>query len=133
MGKPIPYDYRKKIISEHEKGKSFSKIAAALGYSISGVKKIWYTYQREGASSLKPDYSNCGKKSPFTEQTRTKVSDLKTGSQGAGFVYSMFRKKYPNQRAPSIRTIQRWWEDKPTKRLRGRPPEKEKKHGLKNL
>lgn len=131
MGKPIPYDYRKKIISEHENGKSFSKIAQTLGYSVSGVKKIWYSYQQKGESSLSPDYSNCGKKSPFTEQTRKKVSALKTGSQGAGFIYSLFKVKYPQQRVPSIRTLQRWWVDKPAKRLRGRPPKKEKKHGPK--
>jgi len=132
MGKAIPYDYRKKIISEHESGKSFSKIALSLGYSVSGVKKIWYTYKESGGTLLCSDYSNCGRKSPYNDEVRKKISAIKTGSQGAGFVYSMFRQKYPEQPAPSVRTIQRWWAAKETNRLKGRPPEKEKKLGLKN-
>jgi len=132
MGKAIPYDYRKKIISEHKNGKSFSEIALSLGYSLSGVKKIWYSYKKSGDTVLGPDYSNCGRKSSYDDEIRKKIAAIKTGTQGAGFVYSMFIKKHPEEVAPSIRTIQRWWEIKQTNRLRGRPPKKEKKHGLKN-
>jgi len=133
MGRPIPYDYRKKIITEHEKGKSFSKIANELDYSLSGVKKIWYAYQKSGPSSLVTQYSNCGRKSSYTQQVRDKVSAIKTGKQGACFVYSMYQMKYPKEKPPSIRTLQRWWKADTTQRKRGRPPEKEKKLGLSSL
>jgi len=129
MGQAIPYDYRRKIISERERGKSYSKIAKELGYSQSGIKKIWYAYQKEGESSLKPKYFQCGRKSSFNESVRDAVNDIRTGKQGAPFVYSMLKVKHPDLPAPSIRTLQRWWQEKQTALPRGRPPEKEKKIG----
>jgi len=130
MGQSIPYDFRKKIIAERQSGKTYSKISEELGYSLSGVKKIWYAYQKEGELSLKPKYFNSGRKSPFDKEVRDSVSAIKTGKQGAPFVYSMFKKKHEGLKAPSIRTLQRWWETSDKKRSRGRPPEKEKKLGL---
>ena len=129
MGQAIPYDYRKKIIFERKKGKPYSKIAEELGYSLRGVKNIWYAYQKDGESSSKLNYSNSGRKSSFDTLTQDSVKAIRTGKQGAPFVYSRFKQKHPNLKAPSIRTLQRWWKDSETSLPRSRPPEKEKKIG----
>ncbi len=130
MGSPIPYSYRQLIIKRRQSGNTYSQISNEIGYSISGIKKIWYAYQKHGSSSFKTAYKNCGRKSSFDETIKEKIQTIRTGNQGAPYVFSRLHQLYQGQPVPSIRTLQYWWQASDTARKRGRPSNKEKKDGL---
>lgn len=130
MGKAISYAKRKKIIERRQLDHTFKSIALDLGLSESGVKKIWYAYQKKGESALQTNYSNCGSTKLYNSETEKKVNALRTNEQGAAFVHSKFLLKHPGLKAPSPRTIQRWWKKQSTNRPVGRPPKEEKKNGV---
>jgi len=127
MASFIPYDLRRLIINRRQSGVTYGNIQKEIGYSISGIRKIWYQYQKEGASCLRPKYENCGRKSDYSQSVRDAIKTIRTGDQGASFVYSMLSVRYPDLPRPHIRTIQRWWEQQQTNRPKGRPSESEKK------
>lgn len=129
MGKPISYDYRCLIVKKKKAGQTFSSISEELGYSESGVKKIWYAYQKEGEAGLKLKYHNCGRRIIYGDSVRKKVNKLRTGDQGASYVHSQYQLKYPEEQAPSISIIQRMWQKEKTNRPKGRPTNREKKVG----
>jgi len=130
MGKAIPYAYRQKIVSRRKSGDSYDDISRDLGYSISGIRKIWYKYQKEGESAFETNYSNCGGLSPYGEDIREKVKSIRDNGQGAYYVNSKFRLKYPDLVAPSTRTLQSWWSKEKTNRARGCPSKDEKRDGV---
>jgi len=133
MASPIPYDLRKQIIKLRKSGLPYSTISEEVGYSLSGVKKIWYQYQKQGDTCLETQYHNCGRKSDFSQAIHDAIAEIRTGDQGAPYVYSMLKVRYPHLQRPSIRTIQTWWEKSSTNRPKGRPPKSEKKHGRNKL
>ena len=127
MARFIPYDLRKLIVLRRQSKISYQKIHEELGYSISGIKKIWYQYQKEGEPALRPNYDNCGRKSSYSQTVHDAIAAIRTGEQGAPYVYSMLKLKYPGLKRPHTRTIQRWWEARSVNRPKGRPSEAEKK------
>lgn len=129
MGQAIPYDYRIKIVKKIESGQSYQETAEEFGYSKSGIKKIWYAYKKEGESSFITKYSNCGRTSPYQEEIRDKVDEIRDNQQGGTYVYSKLKAKYPDLPIPSVRTLTRWWSKEQTNRPKGRPREAEKKSG----
>ena len=129
MGRPIPFDYRKLIIKRKNAGQTFSEIAQHLGYSLSGIKKVWYNYQRYGSSSLQTNYKNCGRKPSYTDSTYDLIDKLRNAQQGASYIYSKFQLQHPDESVPCIRTIQRYWASKKANRPKGRPCKREKKLG----
>ena len=74
MASSIPYDYRKLIVSKRQSGLTYTKISADLGYSISGIKKIWYAYQKQGEASFSTNYKNCGRTSPFDKTVHQAIA-----------------------------------------------------------
>ncbi len=114
-------------------GATYKEIQQEIGYSISGIKKIWYQYQEQGDLCLTTKYENCGRKSQYSQCVHDAIAAIRTGDQGASFVYSMLKLKYPDLPRPHMRTIQSWWEQQEVNRPRGRPQESEKKNGLKRL
>jgi len=127
MGSSIPYNYRKLIVAKRKSGKSYTEISQELGYSISGIKKIWYAYQKLGEASYSTNYKNCGRKSPFDKSVKDSITKIRTGQQGAPFVFSKLHKDYPHKRIPSIRTLQSWWQTKKVSCPKGRPSNEKKK------
>lgn len=127
MGKAIPYDYRVKIIARMKLGEQAKDLANEMGYSEGGVKKIWYAYKKRGKSAFKNNYSNCGRMSIYNATVRQKVKEIRDNSQGGGYVRSKLEQKFPNQIAPSERTLQRWWLAEGTNRKKGKPTASEKK------
>jgi len=124
MGKPIPYDYRVKIVRDRESGKPFAQIAQEVGYSMSGVKKIWRQFKTQGESGLGFNYHKCGRRSPYDEKIHDLIDSIKDGDQGAPFVRSILAYQNPDLRIPHERTIQRWWKSKGANRpkiIRQRP------------
>lgn len=127
MGKAIPYDYRVKMIERIKNGEEIESIAEDLGYSSSGIRKIWRSYKKEGEESLKTKYKNCGRPSSYTDLTVKLVEEVRDNSQGGSYVRSKLEQIYPDMKAPSERTLQRWWVKQGTNRQRGRPTIHEKK------
>ena len=129
MGKALSYAVREKIILLRGKGKDFEEISTSLDCSVSGAKKIWYAYKRDGKAALKNNYDNCGRSSPFSQQVREIINEIRDNNQGATYVYSKLVKDYPDLAKPKARTLSRWWKKQETNRQRGRPVSSEKKHG----
>lgn len=129
MPKAIPYDFRKQIISLRKEGKTYKDISKEVGYGLSSVKKIWYAYEEEGDACLRTKYKNCGRKREYPQEVLDAITTIRTGDQGANYVYSMLKLKYPDLKRPSVRTIQYWWKAANTNRAKGRPSDNEKKNG----
>lgn len=130
MGKALSFAIRQKIIERRQDSQSYEQIATDLGCSISGVKKIWYAYQKKGDQVLYNNYSNCGGHSIYGSSIREQVDLIRDNQQGSAYVYSKFCQKYPKQTPPSRRTLNRWWQKDGSNRQRGRPTLSEKKDGL---
>lgn len=133
MGKALSYAVREKIISRRKKGQSFQEISICLGCSESGVKKIWYSYKKQGTVALTNNYSRCGRLSPFSQSVHQAIEAIRDNNQGSYYVYSKLVKDYSHLDLPKARTLSRWWKAQGTNRKRGRPVSSEKKHGPKKL
>lgn len=129
MGKALSYAVRKKIVERREKGQSFHQISIALNCSLSGAKKIWYAYKKEGENSFRSNYSRCGRPSPFSQAVHDAIEEIRDNNQGSNYVYSKLVKDYPHLKLPSARTLSRWWKQQGINRQRGRPVTAEKKGG----
>lgn len=127
MGKPISYDFRVKIVVRRKSGESYKSIAKSFGLSESGVKKVWYAYQKAGDGAYKPNYSNCGRKRIYKADTHRMISEIRDNGQGANYVRSKLLVKYPAVAIPCERTIQRLWKEQGTGRPKGSPTGREKK------
>ena len=127
MGIPICYDERVKIVERVKLGDSYESIAFDIGRSVVGVKKIWYAFKKEGSLAFHTKYRNCGRKSEYDSQIRQDLEKFRDNQQGASYVYSKFRAKYPDKKAPHPSTLNRWWRDAGNSRPKGRPSSIEKK------
>lgn len=127
MAKAIPYDYRVKIVKRMKQGEKASDLSEEMGYSESGIKKIWRLYKEKGEQAYYNNYSNCGHAKSYDMAIRQAAEQVRDNMQGGNYVHSKLRQKYPLQRIPSSRTLQRWWVKQGTNRKKGRPAEYEKK------
>jgi len=127
MGSPISYDHRVKIVERRKSGETYKSIATDFNLSESGVKKIWYAYQKVGETAYEPDYSKCGKKTIYKSDTHELIKEVRDNEQGANYVRSKLLMKYPKRKIPCERTIQRLWLKQGTNRSKGRPTDTEKK------
>lgn len=127
MGKAIPYDYRVKIVERMQKGETASELSREMGYSLSGIKKIWRLYQKEGDQAFYNKYSNCGQSKTYDASIQGYAKEIRDNMQGGYYVHSKLVQKYPDQKLPSARTLQRWWVKEGTNRKKGRPTDYEKK------
>ena len=133
MGKAISYAVREKIVARRQQGEKYSEIAMAFNCSESGVKKIWYAYQKTGESALKTNYHNCGGHSIYGSDIKELVKEIRDNQQGSYYVHSKLELKRPKEDLPSARTINRWWKKEGSSRKVGRPSSSEKKTGQSNL
>lgn len=131
MGKAIPYDNRVKIVERMQSGETAEDLSEELGYSVGGIKKIWYNFLKEGPDSFETKYSNCGIKPYYGKEIRGVVKEIRDNKQGGSYVRSKIIQKHPELEVPSERTLQRWWVSERTNRAKGRPVKKEKKDGAK--
>lgn len=131
MGRAIPYDYRKKIVKRKKRGESSTSIAQDLGYSESGVNKIWYSYKKEGDSVFKNKYQNCGQSKTYNKKIQERCNELRDNNQGGAYIRSKLEGEYREDEIPHERTIQRWWQEQGLNTKKGRPSNKEKKDGAK--
>lgn len=132
MGRVISYDVRMKIIERKGSGSDSHSIASDYGISVSGVNKIWRKYLDQGKeAALETKFSNCGRISNFDEKIRAAVSIIRDNNQGASYVHSKLKARFPDDIVPSVRTLQRWWAEQGTSLPRRRPKNNEKKDGVK--
>ena len=126
MGKPIPYDFREKIVRERASGKSYAQIVQDLGYSVSevGARKIWAAFKKTGEASLSSRYDRCGRRSQYGEDIRDKIEALRQGSRGAPYIKSVLAAQGGDY--PSERSMQRWWRARGTQKPKGGKTKAEK-------
>lgn len=126
MGQALNLSTRQEIIRLRESGQSFATISSDLGLSYSGVRLIWQRYRDHGLSGLGNSYSNCGKSGPrFSPLIVRAACWLKrlNPACGAPLIHCRLTQRYPDQRIPSIRTMQVWFkEQKLQPRRRHSPP-----------
>lgn len=142
MGKSIPYSYRLEIVNRRKTGVSYATIAKELGYSISGIRKIWYNYQKNGEASLETNYKNCGRTRIYSKEIEHLVNEVRDNQQGGAYVRSKLEQLIltGDKRTealsisdiPHERTLQRWWQKSGTNRKKGKPSNEEKKVGAKH-
>lgn len=121
MAKKIPYKVREGIISDRSSGMNYDVIASKYGYSVSGVKKIYYRYKRLGKAGLSDNYHLCGSKYAYAKDMRALITSSRKGKEGALFIRSVLQEKFPAERIPHERTIQRWWKSLGLNQPKGRP------------
>lgn len=119
MSKPIPYDYRLKIISDRKKGMTHASIAAKRGVSVRSVKSLWKRYTDHGTDGLKTHYSGCGRKRFYTQEIKDLVNAERKGF-GAPSLKNALEEKYPDKKFPHERQIQLWWQQQGTNRPKKR-------------
>ena len=130
MGKAIPYSIRLIIVSRLSSGESISDLSSELGYSLSGIRKIWLSYKKEGESALLHKYGNCGRKAIYDKDIYLKAKEIRDNMQGGCYVRSKLIQKYPELAVPHERTLQRNWLAEGSNRQKGRPSNKEKRGGV---
>lgn len=111
----IPYNTRKAIVDRHRSGEKLNSLAKELGYSYSGVRKIWRLYREEGTKGLYPKYANCGKPSrDRTDLVYRSACWLKHLHRkwGADFIKQVLERRHPQLVVPHERTLQRWFHSK---------------------
>lgn len=119
MSKPIPYDYRLKIISDRKKGMTYAAIATKRGVSVRSVKTLWYRYAKNGEAGLKTNYSKCGRKPVYTQEIKDLVNAERKGF-GAPSLKDILEEKYPDKKFPHERQIQLWWQQQGSNRPKKR-------------
>jgi len=127
MGKVICYDIRVKIVQRRKSGESYKQIAKDFRLSESGVKKIWYRYEKIGNKAYLPDYSNCGRPEAYQTDIYAAADEVRDNAQGAAYVHSKLLMEHEQSKVPSIRTLQRKWVKQGTQRSKGKPSDREKK------
>lgn len=123
MGKAIAYDHRVKIVQRRQKGHPYAAIAEDFNLSVSGVKKVWYRYQKDGEASFATNYKNCGSKSsPYITNRSAleeSIKEIRDNQQGASYVHSKLCQIYTVEEVPGIRTLQRWFKAANTNNPKG--------------
>lgn len=118
MGKAIPHDYRKKIVRERQKGKTYPQIVEELGYPITvlGARKIYKAFEKEGEAGLLTGWSRSGRRPVYDQSVKDRVNELRRGTRGAPYIHSVLVSQGGATAVPSERTIQQWWRSAGTNR-----------------
>ena len=105
---------REQIIKEKEDGKTLVQISEELSISYSTVQRIWGLYKKGGKENLQFRYSNCGLKRPkFYRIYRLSIwLKRKHPTWGAPYIYTILSERYPNEKRPTNRTLQKWFRKK---------------------
>ena len=111
MGKATTASLRLEVARVQSTEKlSYGALAIRFNLSYNTVRKICIDYQKDGASSLAPDYSQCGRRiSDESEKAYRLVRLIAHYHQDWGVPYIITKIKYvfPQLKLQSIRTYQR--------------------------
>lgn len=102
---------RRLIVQEKLSGKSLLSISSTEGISYATTKRVWQRYKARGATGLGADYANCGPKRPkyYRIYRFSIMLKRKYPKWGAPVIRDVLSKRYPEEKMPSIRTIQLWF------------------------
>jgi transposase len=105
---------REQIIAEKKLGKTLITICEENGLSYKTVKRIWASYKKDGIEGIKPKYFNCGPKLPrYYKIYRISIFLKKKYSAycewGAPYICCLLSKRFPNEKMPNVRTMQKWF------------------------
>jgi len=116
---------REQIISEKLSGKTLLKISEEQSVSYSTVRRIWGRYQKGGFENLKPRYQNCGLKKPKYYRMYRRSIWLRRHhpTWGAPYILTLIGEKYPKERLPSVRIVQKWFKSKNLSKPKMQRPE----------
>ena len=116
----IPYSEREQIVKRRKAGEKLIDLAKELGYSYSGVRKIWRLYRLDGMVGIRPKYANCGRpKRGQSDLIYRAACWLKYLHRkwGADFIKQVLEGRYPHLAVPHERTLQRWFRSKGYNRI----------------
>lgn len=103
---------RREIVQRHQQGEALCHIAEALQLSIWGVRKIWRQYRDWGEEGLAIRYPNSGPRGPRSTRLIYRAAlwlKRRHPRWGAGLIRIILQERYPSQRLPHQRTLQRWF------------------------
>lgn len=107
----LPLALREQIILLHQQHTPACNIAAQVQASITTVRRLIYAYKCGGAAGLQPAYKACGPKQPRCNRALLRAALwLKRlhPQWGAPFIHLCLIRRYKDQHAPSVRSMQRW-------------------------
>lgn len=109
-----PISIRERIVEEKLLGKTLLAISEEQSISYSTVRRIWNRYKEGGFENIKPRYSNCGSKRPKSYRMYRRSLWLKRfhPSWGAPYILTLIGIKYPSEKLPHVRTVQKWFQSK---------------------
>ena len=120
---------RRRIVEAHRGGESLKAIAQRENLSYSCVRTYWQRYRQRGFEALAPDYQNCGRQGPGSDDLIYRAARyLKYLHRewGAALIRLKLKQRYPDRSLPSVRTLQRWFKKASLTPLRKRLPKAEK-------
>ena len=126
MGRALPTWMRKRIIKEHQNGKSLTQITHEQTLSYATVRRCWQRYKQRGIDALAPDYANCGKQQPGQQNLIYRAArylKFLHRAWGAPLIRLKLEARYPDEAMPSVRTFQRWFKKAGLTPRRKRLPE----------
>lgn len=65
---------RRRIISLYQSGLGTEDVAAQMGASCSGVRRVWQQYREEGRDE--PAFANCGRKPTLSDEQMQQVRQI---------------------------------------------------------
>lgn len=109
-----PISKRRLIISEKNKGKTLTAISRESGIPYSTTKRIWQSYLKYGDKGVELKYKNCGIKRPKYYLIYRLSTWLKKrhSDWGAPVILTILRDRYPEEKLPTARTLQNWFQEK---------------------
>ena len=130
MPRAIAVPLRQEMIERHrDRHESLASIAHTLNLSESGVRKLWRQYEAQGEAGLVPRYDRCGPpETAFSRRVYRGALTLKRRhpAWGAGYIRVCIAEKWPEERLPAERTVQRWFQIKGLNRSHSLSPPQER-------
>ena len=125
MGQAKTFALRMQIVNDCNSGLTYTEVSEKYSVHYNTVREYYKKYQSKGEKGLIPDYSNCGKQLPSSEDLIYRATCwLKRlhPDWGAPFIRIKLEEHYQGHDLPSIRTMQRWFQYKGLNKVASRLP-----------
>ncbi|MCP4988168.1 MAG: helix-turn-helix domain-containing protein [Colwellia sp.] len=128
MGRAVEFHIREQIIKDCQSGLSYLNISRKYSVTYSTVRILHQRFSNLGDKGLHPKYQVCGKILPNDRNLVFRASCwLKRlhPNWGAPFILVKLKDRYPEEKLPNPRTVQRWFKAKGLNVLRNKIPKPE--------
>lgn len=125
MSKAIEFHVREQIVTDCQSGLSYSEVSLKHSVRYNTVKTLYERFLDLGTKGLVPNYQNCGKYLPGSDNLIFRASCwLKRlhPEWGAPYILVKLKDKYSEIELPTARTVQRWFKAKGLNNLRTKIP-----------